>query len=109
MSDKHLSPNEMKNLLKQGCFGIILQDGWLGRPYDNAYRAREVIFEVCQYTIQGDGFKITINYPTQMILRGNLITIYSERSIVVKHFDREGRTVMERCVENFIQFYLSQG
>ncbi len=90
----------------QGCFGIILQDGWLGRPYDNAYLAREVSFQDCGYTIQGDGFEITINHPGEVILRGNLVTIYSKSSIVLKHFDIGGKTVMERRVEDVIQFYL---
>lgn len=106
MSDKRLSFNDMRCLLMQGCFGIILQDGWLGRPYDNAYRAHEVTFQDCEYSIQGNGFEITINHPDEVILRGNLVTIYSKNSIVLKHFDMQGRTVMERCVECVIQFYL---
>ena len=49
--------NHWINRLKKEAFGLILPDGWLGRPYDNQHRVKNISTSNNQITIVFDDIR----------------------------------------------------
>lgn len=96
----------MRELLTRGPFGVLLKDGWVGRPYDNTYQAREVLCkgEVC--IVRGEGFRIEIDLPVEATSRDGILTVSGKGLVSIAQFDGTGRVEVELHSEGFIQFYL---
>jgi hypothetical protein len=92
--------------VKNSCFGLILPNGWFGRPYDNQH----VLTKYCVenegiYIKFDDGMEISISDPKNVVVRkdsgGTVLTIGEFKEVKFK-FVPYGETEPK---ENYMIFH----
>jgi hypothetical protein len=69
-SIESISNNSWINKLKSEAFGIILPDGWFGRPFDNQHKIKDIFVSKNQVNISFDQVgEIQISKPKAYELR----------------------------------------